>query len=106
MPEAFSPIHEDGLPVPLLIYVLAAGVFLMGTTEFIVAGLLPEIAADIGVRVADAGLMITVFAIGHVIVALTDSFPLILGRRYVTALATGAFSAVAAVVAAKAVGPG
>ncbi|MEU6643528.1 MFS transporter [Saccharomonospora sp. NPDC046836] len=122
--------------LPFVTYVLAAGVFLMGTTEFIVAGILPEIAADIGVSVADAGLMITVFAIGmivgtplmaiatlklqrrialslslvvfavgHVIVALTSSFPLVLGMRFVTALATGAFWAVAAVVAAKAAGP-
>lgn len=135
MPEASSR-SADTSRLPLLIYVLAAGVFLMGTTEFIVAGILPEIAADIGVRVADAGLMITVFAIGmivgtplmaiatlkmqrrlalsfslvvfaigHVVVALTDSFPLILAMRFVTALATGAFWAVAAVVAAKAVGP-
>ncbi len=135
MPEASSrPAGSSRLP--LLIYVLAAGVFLMGTTEFIVAGILPEIADSIGVRVADAGLMITVFAIGmivgtplmaiatlkmqrrlalslslvvfaigHVVVALTSSFPLILAMRFVTALATGAFWAVAAVVAAKAVGP-
>ncbi|MDS2171471.1 MFS transporter [Nesterenkonia sp. CL21] len=121
--------------LPLVVYVLAAGVLLMGTTEFMVAGILPEIAGDLGVSVANAGLMITVFAIGmivgtplmaiatlklqrhltltlslvvfaigHVVVALTESFPLILGMRFVTALATGAFWAVAAVVAAKAVG--
>lgn len=108
----------------------------MGTTEFIVAGILPEIAEDIGVSVADAGLMITVFAIGmivgtplmaiatlklqrrlalslslvvfaagHAVVALTSDFHLVLVMRFVTALATGAFWAVAAVVAAKAVGP-
>ncbi len=136
MPEASARPAAGTARLPLLIYVLAAGVFLMGTTEFIVAGILPEIAADIGVGVADAGLMITVFAIGmivgtplmaiatlklqrrlalsmslvvfaigHVVVALTSSFPLILGMRFVTALATGAFWAVAAVVAAKAVGP-
>ncbi|WP_024794812.1 MFS transporter [Tomitella biformata] len=122
--------------LPFVIYVLAAGVFLMGTTEFIVAGILPEIAADLGVGVSDAGLMITVFAvgmivgtplmaiatlklqrrltlalslivfaIGHAVVALASSFPLILGMRFVTALATGAFWAVAAVVAAKTAGP-
>lgn len=135
MPEA-STRTAGTARLPLLIYALAAGVFLMGTTEFIVAGILPEIAADLGIRVADAGLMITVFAIGmivgtplmaiatlhlqrrvalslalvvfavgHVVVALTDSFPLILTMRFATALATGAFWAVAAVVAAKAVGP-
>lgn len=122
--------------LPFVTYILAAGVFLMGTTEFIVAGILPEIAADLGVAVADAGLMITVFAVGmivgtptmavltlrlprrvtltlslavfafgHVLVALTSDFTLILGARFLTALATGAFWAVAAVVGAKAAGP-
>lgn len=136
MPEATVPTRSALTRLPFVVYVLAAGVFLMGTTEFMVAGILPEIAADIGVSVADAGLMITVFAvgmivgtplmaiatlklhrrlalslalvvfaIGHVVVALSSSFPLILGMRFVTALATGAFWAVAAVVAAKMVGP-
>lgn len=122
--------------MPLLIYVLAAGVFLMGTTEFIVAGILPEIAADLGVSVASAGLTITVFAvgmivgtptmavltlkvprrvtlslsllvfaIGHILLALSSDLAFILIARFVTALATGAFWAVAAVVAAKAVTP-
>lgn len=135
MPEA--PTRSAGTArLPLLIYVLAAGVFLMGTTEFIVAGILPEIAEDIDVSVANAGLMITVFAIGmivgtplmaiatlklqrrltlslslvtfaigHIVVALTSSFHLVLAMRFMTALATGAFWAVAAVVATKAVGP-
>lgn len=122
--------------LPILTYVLAAGVFLMGTTEFVVAGILPEIAEDLGVSVAQAGLTITVFAIGmivgtpmmailtlrlprrvtlslalvvfaigHVIVALSDDLTVILVARFITALATGAFWAVAAVVAAKAAGP-
>ncbi|MGF9646889.1 MFS transporter [Pseudarthrobacter oxydans] len=117
-------------------FVLAGGTFLMGTTEFIVAGLLPTIAADLGVTVADAGLMITVFAIGmvvgtplmavlmlklsqrtalclslvifaigHVIVAISSDFGLVLTARVVTALATGAFWAVAAVVASRVAGP-
>ena len=34
--------------LPFVFYVLGAGTFLMGTTEFIVAGLLPELAADFG----------------------------------------------------------
>ncbi|WP_043650973.1 MFS transporter [Cellulosimicrobium cellulans] len=140
MPEiAVQPVARPApkaARLPFVVYVLAAGVFLMGTTEFIVAGILPEIAADIGVGVAEAGLMITVFAIGmivgtplmaiatlrlqrrlalslalvvfaigHVVVALSSHYALILGMRFVTALATGAFWAVAAVVAAKAAGP-
>lgn len=49
--------------LPLVVHVLALGTFLMGTTEFVVAGLLPEIAGDLQAGVAQTGLMITVFAI-------------------------------------------
>ncbi|MFD5156757.1 MFS transporter [Streptomyces hawaiiensis] len=122
--------------LPLVVYVLALGTFLMGTTEFVVAGLLPEIASDVQVGVAQAGLLITVFAVGmivgaplmamltlrlpqrltlilalgvfaagHVVVALGSSFGLLLAARFLTALATGAFWAVANVVAARAAGP-
>ncbi|HEY5979521.1 MAG TPA: hypothetical protein VIT41_07785 [Microlunatus sp.] len=45
-----------------MIYVLAAGTFLMGTSEFVVAGLLPEMASDFEITVGQAGLAITVFA--------------------------------------------
>ncbi|CAM5650935.1 MFS transporter [Streptomyces purpurascens] len=122
--------------LPLVVYVLALGTFLMGTTEFVVAGLLPEISGDVQVSVAQAGLLITVFAVGmivgaplmamltlrlprrltlilalgifaagHVIVAVASSFALLLAARFLTALATGAFWAVANVVAARAAGP-
>jgi DHA1 family inner membrane transport protein len=56
--------HPAGLP--LVVYVLALATFLMGTTEFVVAGLLPEIADDVQVSVAQAGMLITVFAAGMV----------------------------------------
>jgi DHA1 family inner membrane transport protein len=49
------------------VYVLAVGTFLMLTTEFVVAGLLPEIAGDLQVSVAQAGLLITVFAVGMIV---------------------------------------
>ncbi|MFY7569969.1 hypothetical protein ACOT81_36690 [Streptomyces sp. WI04-05B] len=38
----------------------------MGTTEFVVAGLLPEIAGDLRVSVSHAGLLITAFAVGMI----------------------------------------
>jgi DHA1 family inner membrane transport protein len=119
-----------------VIYVLTAGTFLMGTSEFLVAGLLPQIARDYHVGIAQAGLSITVFAVGmiigaptivlltlrlsrratltlsllifaagHVVVALSTSFALMLGARFVTALATSAFWGVASIVAAHAAGP-
>lgn len=52
---------------PGLVYVIAAGIFLMGTTEFMIAGLLPEAAADLGVDVARAGLLVTAFAVGVIV---------------------------------------
>lgn len=43
---------------------LLLGAFAIGTTEFVVAGLLPAIAADLGVSIADAGLLVTGYALG------------------------------------------
>ncbi|MGP4089776.1 MFS transporter [Streptomyces sp. KR55] len=53
--------------LPFVVWVLAAGTFLMGTTEFVIAGLLPELAGDLGVSVSHAGLLITAFAIGMIV---------------------------------------
>ncbi|PBC51286.1 MFS transporter [Rhodococcus sp. ACPA1] len=63
-----TPVRPNtGTPLPVLVYVLAAGIFLMGTTEFMVAGLLPDVAADLGVDIARAGLLVTAFAVGMII---------------------------------------
>ncbi|WP_067659230.1 MFS transporter [Nocardia harenae] len=63
------PIHRPlaGNRLPVLVYVLAAGIFLMGTTEFMIAGLLPDVAGDLGVDIARAGLLVTAFAIGMIL---------------------------------------
>jgi predicted MFS family arabinose efflux permease len=53
--------------LPVVVYVLALGTFLMIATEFVVAGLLPEIAGDLRVSVARAGLLITIFAVGMIV---------------------------------------
>ncbi|MFI7102542.1 MFS transporter [Streptomyces sp. NPDC050161] len=53
--------------LPFVVKVLAAGTFLMGTTEFVIAGLLPEMAGDLGVSVSHAGLLITAFAVGMIV---------------------------------------
>lgn len=50
--------------LPRVVYLLALGVFCLGTSEFMLAGLLPQISADLGVSVPDAGLLITAFAVG------------------------------------------
>jgi DHA1 family chloramphenicol resistance protein-like MFS transporter len=53
--------------MPLALYLLAVALFAMGTSEFMLAGLLPDIAADFGVTVATAGLLTSAFAIGMVV---------------------------------------
>ncbi|MEU3740068.1 MFS transporter [Streptomyces sp. NPDC032198] len=58
--------HAPG-KLPFVVWVLAAGTFLMGTTEFVIAGILPEIAPDLGASVSHAGLLITAFAVGMIV---------------------------------------
>jgi DHA1 family inner membrane transport protein len=53
--------------MPLSILALAAGCFGIGTTEFVVMGLLPDVARDLGVSIPDAGLLVTGYAVGVII---------------------------------------
>jgi len=53
------------MPLPLL--ALAVASFCIGTTEFVIMGLLPEVAADLGVTIPAAGLLITGYALGVVV---------------------------------------
>ncbi|MBD0414491.1 MFS transporter [Oryzicola mucosus] len=53
--------------MPLPIFALAVASFCIGTTEFVIMGLLPEVAADLGVSIPDAGLLVTGYALGVVI---------------------------------------
>lgn len=122
--------------LPLVVLLLAIGTFLMSTTEFVIAGLLPNMASDLGVSVSQAGLLITafavgmivgaptisvatmrlpkrltlvlsllLFAVGHIVAAISPAFEIVLIARVITALATGAFLSIAAVVATSAAGP-
>lgn len=46
---------------------LGVGAFTIGTDLFVVAGVLPALAADIGVSVGAAGLTVTVFALAYAV---------------------------------------
>ncbi|MBE9375255.1 MFS transporter [Saccharopolyspora sp. HNM0983] len=46
---------------------LALGAFAIGTTEFVIMGLLPEVGADLGVPLSSAGHLISAYALGVVI---------------------------------------
>jgi MFS transporter, DHA1 family, inner membrane transport protein len=50
--------------MPLALYALALAAFAVGTTEFIIAGLLPTLAADLGVSIPATGLLVTGYALG------------------------------------------
>ncbi|WP_418186344.1 MFS transporter [Aliarcobacter lanthieri] len=59
---------------------LALGGLAIGTTEFIIMGLLPDVAQDLGVSIPVAGHLISAYALGVVIgapilVALSSKFP-------------------------------
>ncbi|WP_392671945.1 Cmx/CmrA family chloramphenicol efflux MFS transporter [Streptomyces sp. LN785] len=53
--------------MPLAVYILGVAVFSLGTSEFMLSGLLPPIADDMNVSIPRAGLLISAFAIGMVI---------------------------------------
>lgn len=50
----------------LPILALAVSAFAIGTTEFVVMGLLPQIAMDLGVAIPSAGMLVTGYALGVV----------------------------------------
>ncbi len=53
--------------MPFALYMLALAVFVMGTSEFMLAGLLPAIATELAVPIGTAGLLTSAFAAGMVI---------------------------------------
>src|SRR4249919_3308746 len=58
----------------LVVLALAMGGFAIGTTEFVVMGLLPQIAAGVGVSIPTAGHIISAYAVGVVIGAPVLAF--------------------------------
>ncbi|MDE1146556.1 MAG: MFS transporter [Azospirillaceae bacterium] len=53
--------------MPLPLFALAAAAFAIGTTEFVIMGLLPDVALDLGVSIPMAGMLITGYALGVVV---------------------------------------
>ncbi len=66
--------------MPLALLALTISAFAIGTTEFVIVGLIPTIAEQIGVTVPSAGLLVTIYALGvaigaPVLTALTSRIP-------------------------------
>lgn len=121
--------------MPFAVYVLGLAVFAQGTSEFMLSGLVPGIAGDLGVSPA-AGALTSAFAVGmivgaplmavaalrrprrrallgflavfvaaHVAGALTTSFGVLLATRFVAAPADAGFLAVGLAAAVAMVPP-
>lgn len=66
--------------IPLALLALTLGAYAIGTTEFVIVGLIPTIAADLGVTLPSAGLLVSLYALGvavgaPVLTALTGRVP-------------------------------
>ncbi|AUG54831.1 MFS transporter [Thalassospira marina] len=59
-----SAEFRQGFFARLPILALAMASFGIGTTEFVIMGLLPDVAADLGVSIPSAGLLVTGYALG------------------------------------------
>ncbi len=53
--------------MPFVLYLLGLAVFAQGTSEFMLSGLLPDIARDLNVSLSTAGALTSAFAVGMVI---------------------------------------
>ncbi|OUM03415.1 MFS transporter [Variovorax sp. JS1663] len=66
------------MPIALLALTLSA--FAIGTTEFVIVGLIPTVAADLGIGLPSAGLLVSLYALGvavgaPVLTAFTGRLP-------------------------------
>ncbi|WP_017444657.1 MFS transporter [Gayadomonas joobiniege] len=70
--------------MPIALFALTLSAFAIGTTEFVIVGLVPTIAMDLGVTLPNAGLLVSLYAVGvavgaPVLTALTGKW----NRKYV-----------------------
>lgn len=70
----------SGSRMPLALWALAISAYAIGTTEFVIVGLLPTVASDLNITLPTAGLIVSVYALGvtfgaPVLTALTGRLP-------------------------------
>ncbi|MCY0855354.1 MFS transporter [Cupriavidus sp. D39] len=66
--------------MPIALFSLTISAFAIGTTEFVIVGLIPTIAADLHITLPSAGLLVSLYALGvaigaPVLTALTGRLP-------------------------------
>lgn len=75
---AHANTYKKSLPASL--WALTISAFAIGTTEFVIVGLLPTVAKDLNITIPSAGLLVSLYAIGvaigaPVLTALTAKMP-------------------------------
>lgn len=81
-----------GMPIPVLALTMCA--FCIGTAEFVVMGLLPDIAHDLAVSIPLAGQLVTIYALGVVLGApILAALTANVARKRVLLLMVGVFVA-------------
>jgi DHA1 family inner membrane transport protein len=66
-PVPAADVAAPSRRLPIAILALAIAAFAIGSTEFTIIGLLPEVAADLEVSIPTAGLLVSGYALGVVI---------------------------------------
>ena len=63
--------------MPLALLALTISAFAIGTTEFVIVGLVPTIAEQLAISLPSAGLLVSIYALGVAVGApvLTGRFP-------------------------------
>ncbi|RKQ49122.1 putative MFS family arabinose efflux permease [Roseivirga pacifica] len=83
--------------MPAALWALTISAFGIGTTEFVIVGLLPTVAQDLAISISSAGLLVSLYAVGvavgaPILTALTSKIPrkkLLLGVMLLFILGNG-----------------
>ncbi|HKX85507.1 MAG TPA: MFS transporter, partial [Flavobacterium sp.] len=72
--------YTESNKIPAALWALTISAFGIGTTEFVIVGLLPTVASDLNISIPSAGLLVSLYAIGvaigaPILTALTNSIP-------------------------------
>ncbi|MFE4714234.1 MFS transporter [Paenibacillus sp. NPDC056722] len=77
-----------------IIYILALAVFLIGTIEYIITGVIDMIAVDLGISTSKVGLLVTVFALaGAIITPILIALTINVDRKKLLVASLGVFIA-------------
>ncbi|MFC3745269.1 MFS transporter [Paenibacillus sp. GCM10012306] len=78
----------------MIIYILALAVFLIGTIEYIITGIIDMIAVDLGISTSKVGLLVTVFALaGAIITPILIALTINMDRKKLLMSSFGVFIA-------------